>query len=52
MKLSAVEEELKQQATRKTLEVQQLQRRLREDSKHQLDLEKRKCKELEERIGR
>ena len=51
-KLAALEEEMRQQIAQRTLEVQALQRRLREDSKHQIELERQKARELQERITR
>jgi len=51
-KVAAVEEEMKQHMAQKTIEVQALQRRLREDSKHQVELERQKAAALQERIAR
>jgi exonuclease VII large subunit len=51
-RLSAFEDELKGEAFKKAQEVQALQRRLREDAKHQVELERMRGKELEERLAR
>ena len=51
-RLSAFEEELKGEAAKKAQDVQALQRRLREEAKYQLDLDRLRTKELEEREKR
>jgi len=50
-RLAAAEEKLKQQHAQKLSELQLLQRRLREDSRHQIELEKQHRGEVEERLA-
>lgn len=51
-RLSSYEEELKAEASKRAVEVQALQRRLRDDARHMVEVERQKTKEAEERIAR
>ena len=51
-RLGGAEEQLKQQHAQKLSELQLLQRRLREDSRHANEVEKQRRTEVEERLAR
>ena len=51
-RLAGAEEQLKQQHAQKLSELQLLQRRLREDSRHATEVEKQRRAEVEERLAR